>query len=215
MQNRHAPLFHIFFSFIEKSHTVNVFLLTWDSGSELDGIETDNSVHACTHTVEAERSFFNHFFPFSVISCSFCKEQTYHTNEHSVNAYINRFSSKYTFKNINLLKLCVHRVKHFNKLKSCRVWLKILSQVIFTTVFKRIQLTWTKWYQVQLTPAEDWEVLIRFRWIWHTYVLTNTNKKTPQWQSFSTVVRGGWAHLSLFNGSSVLQLEQCHHFKLL
>lgn len=109
-----CTLFHISSPFIEKSHTVNVFLLTWDSGSKRGGIKTD-SVHALKEASSISSLLF------SFISCMLCKEQTHHTDEHSANAYINGFSSKYTFKNINLLKLRVPRVNHFNKLKSCSV----------------------------------------------------------------------------------------------
>lgn len=132
------------------------------------------------YTAEVWRNRFKQFFPFSFISCSLCKKQTYYTDEHSVNACINRFSSKHASKNINLLKLHVNWINHFNTLKSCRVWLKILSWVIFTS-FKRHTTDMNKVISTYTCWAIIWS-----QWIRHTYMLSNNEQKDtsveiPQW----------------------------------
>lgn len=185
-----CTIFHFFLTFIEKSHTKKSssdYLGQWGQTRW----HKDRQQCSCILLKEASSISFFFFLYFLFVMPG----ADIQTNVHSVNAYINRFSSKYTFENIKLLKLGLHRVNHFNKLKSCSLTQNPTTGHIHTT-FKRYTTDMIKWYQLQLIAAEEWEVCW-FWQMWQAYVLTNM--KTLQWQSFSTVVRGGWAHfLSLF-----------------
>lgn len=165
--DRACTIFHILFPFTEISHTVNVFLLTWDTGSKIGGIKTDNSM--CAHCWSWKKLLQ------TVLLFPAYYARSRHTTPMSTVwiLCINRFSVKHTFKNINLLRLCMHSVNHFTNSNPAEFDSK---SVIFTTILRGIQLTWTKWYQLELKPVEEREVLTWFQWIWHTFLLTWTER---------------------------------------